>query len=566
MVEFMKEIKKIGDINEEEAAQIAASKIVDTQPKSQLYYKIVAVRAMAGGKKVDPTAKMNKKMKGYYGALVEGKKMPVNKEKEEKEKSKSIIEFITTSTAVMENVGKFSVIVRRFGNTSNEAKIKIDTVEGSANEGTDFVGIHEIFTFAPNQVDMEFEIDIIDDDEWEPDEEFFLKLSLPKEEDTKDVKIGRKSIMTVIILDDDEPGTFTFAKQAYFVKESCGSAKFTVYREDGADGSVEVRWRTLNRTAINGKDFVGGTGVLYFVNGEMNKDIDIEIIDDMSTSGTDEYFEIELSEINCKGAKFGKFSKTTVTIVDDSEFQNLLDNMMDLTNVNLTELSLYQSSWKQQLKNAMSVNGGDLEKATVTDFVMHFLTFGLKVLFASCPPPGKAGGWPCFIVSLAYIGVLVTLITDTAKIFSCLIGLHEEVLALSLVTFGISQIDLFASKIAAVKDAAADNSIGNIVSANAIAIFFGLGLPWVIAASYWEVQDPEVGFLIPADGLSFQVLVYTVCATLGFILLIARRNLQIFGQAELGGGTCTKYLSSAFLFELWVIFFVLASLNAYDLI
>ena len=48
-------------------------------------------------------------------------------------------------------------------------------------------------------------------------------------------KLGRKNIMTVIILNDDEPGTFSFDKRGYFVKESCGTAVFTVYREDGAD-------------------------------------------------------------------------------------------------------------------------------------------------------------------------------------------------------------------------------------------------------------------------------------------------------------------------------------------
>ena len=169
-------------------------------------------------------------------------------------------------------------------------------------------------------------------------------------------------------------------------------------------------------------------------------------------------------------------------------------------------------------------------------------------------------------MSLCYIGVLVVLITDTAKIFSCLIGLHEEVLALSLVTFGISQIDLFASKIAAVKDSAADNSIGNVVAANSIGIFFGLGLPWVIAAIYWEAVDPEEGFLVPGASLSFQLLLYTICAVLGFTLLIVGRNLQIFGQAELGGGAWPKYLSSTFLFSLWVIFFILTSLDAYEII
>ena len=197
----------------------------------------------------------------------------------------------------MENIGKFNVVVRRFGKCSDEAKIKIDTIEGSADEGKDFMGIHDIFTFAPNQKEMEFEIELIDDDDWEPDEEFFLKISLPPDVDNKDVKLGRKNIMTVIILNDDEPGTFSFDKRGYFVKESCGTAVFTVYREDGADGNIEVRWRTIDKTALSAKDFVGGTGVLYFKSGEMNKDIKIEIIDDMSTGGIDEYFELELYEI-----------------------------------------------------------------------------------------------------------------------------------------------------------------------------------------------------------------------------------------------------------------------------
>ena len=564
MVEFMKEIKKISDVTDEEAAQMAASKIADSKPKSRMYYKIGATRAMAGSKRIDPKANMSDKLKGLYGVLVEGKE--ITKLENEEQTDKSIIEFITTSTAVMENIGKFNVVVWRFGNISHEARIKIDTIEGSADEGKDFTGIHNIYTFAPNQREMEFEIEIIDDDDWEPDEEFYLKISLPTEGDNSDVKIGKKNIMTVIILNDDEPGTFSFDKRGYFVKESCGNAAFRVYREDGADGAIEVRWRTIDKTATSDKDFHGGTGVLYFKSGEMNKDVNIEIIDDMSTSGTDEYFEIELYETNCEGAKFGKIFRTTVTIVDDEEFQDVLDNMMDLTNVNLSELSLYQTSWLKQLKNAMCVNGGDLENATVTDFVMHFLTFGLKIIFASCPPPGKAGGWPCFTVSLFYIGCMVLLITDLAKVFGCLVGLKDEVTALTLVTFGISQIDLFASKIAAVNDPVADNSIGNVVAANSIGVFFGLGFPWLLAAIYWEVVDPEVGFLVPAAGLSFQVLIYTICAILGLALLVLRRNLNIFGRAELGGETGMKYVSSAILGGLWIIFLNLASLNAYDIV
>ena len=47
---------------------------------------------------------------------------------------------------------------------------------------------------------------------------------------------------------------------------------------------------------MDGKDFTGGEGVLFFKSGETTKDIRIPIIDDMSASGTDEYFEVETKQ------------------------------------------------------------------------------------------------------------------------------------------------------------------------------------------------------------------------------------------------------------------------------
>ena len=55
-------MKKTG-LTDEEAAQLAASKIADSKPKSRMYYKIGASREMAGGKKVDPKANMSDKLK-----------------------------------------------------------------------------------------------------------------------------------------------------------------------------------------------------------------------------------------------------------------------------------------------------------------------------------------------------------------------------------------------------------------------------------------------------------------------------------------------------------------------
>ena len=54
----------------------------------------------------------------------------------------------------------------------------------------------------------------------------------------------------------------------------------------------KVKYKTIDKSALDGKDFIGGEGVIKFKSGETNKDIIIPIIDDMSASGTDEYFEV----------------------------------------------------------------------------------------------------------------------------------------------------------------------------------------------------------------------------------------------------------------------------------
>ena len=47
-------------------------------------------------------------------------------------------------------------------------------------------------------------VEIVNDNQWEPDEEFFLKMTLLyDEEDRLHVQLGRVSIMEITILNDD---------------------------------------------------------------------------------------------------------------------------------------------------------------------------------------------------------------------------------------------------------------------------------------------------------------------------------------------------------------------------
>lgn len=57
----------------------------------------------------------------------------------------------------------------------------------------------EMLNFIAFKVDVE----IVDDNQWEPDEEFFLKLSLVATENNENVQLGHMSIMEITILNDD---------------------------------------------------------------------------------------------------------------------------------------------------------------------------------------------------------------------------------------------------------------------------------------------------------------------------------------------------------------------------
>ena len=57
----------------------------------------------------------------------------------------------------------------------------------------------------------------------------------------------------------------------------------------------------------------------------------------------------------------------------------MVDRLVNMTNVNLDSLRVDTTSWADQFRNAMNVNGGDLEGASHLDYFMHFMTFGFKV-------------------------------------------------------------------------------------------------------------------------------------------------------------------------------------------
>jgi len=224
-------------------------------------------------------------------------------------------------------------------------------------------------------------------------------------------------------------------------------------------------------------------------------------------------------------------------------------------------------TWAQQFKNAVllgPVIDEEDQELTEVDWyeaMCHFFMIGWKVLFAIVPPASIWGGGPCFFVSLAFIGIVTYVVGEVATVLGCVLSIKESVAAITLVALGTSLPDTFASKTAAQQSENADASVGNINGSNAVNVFLGCGLPWLIGSIYHDSNNVRnnngLGYQVKSGPLAFSVMVFLSVAVVCFIVIILRRILV---GGELGGTPVGRYASGFFLVCLWFIYILMSTL------
>jgi solute carrier family 8 (sodium/calcium exchanger) len=207
-----------------------------------------------------------------------------------------------------------------------------------------------------------------------------------------------------------------------------------------------------------------------------------------------------------------------------------------------------RDKWKDQFVEAVSIDAD-----SYLGKFLQVVTMPWMLLFAVVPPTEFCGGKVCFVCALFMIGVCTALIGDLANLLGCALQIPSSICAITFVALGTSLPDTFASKMAAIQDPTADNSIGNVTGSNSVNVFLGLGLSWSIASIYWEIDGAEEGFRVEAGSLGPSVIVFCCCALTCIGLLLARRWTL---GAELGGPKLAARMSSAFLIFLWVLYIV----------
>lgn len=87
-----------------------------------------------------------------------------------------------------------------------------ELAEAREQDNPDYVIVDKIIEFSEGQAEISVPIEIIDDESWEPDENFFIDLYDPESEEKTRLP-GEDTKTSVLILDDDKPGIFGFERK-----------------------------------------------------------------------------------------------------------------------------------------------------------------------------------------------------------------------------------------------------------------------------------------------------------------------------------------------------------------
>uniref|UniRef100_A0A8D3DLP4 Solute carrier family 8 member 4b n=1 Tax=Scophthalmus maximus TaxID=52904 RepID=A0A8D3DLP4_SCOMX len=594
MARNLKDLKqRHPDKDMEQLIEMANYQVLMQQQKSRAFYRIQATRMMIGAGNI---------LKKH--AADQARKVVSSHETHAQEDDPHTIrmDFEPPLYQCFENCGSLKLTVARHGGDSG-VTVKVDyrTEDGTANAGSDYEFAEGTLMFKPGENLKEITVGVIDDDIFEEDEYFYVHLSNPRvvgypeigtapldASATPKAVLGENHTATVTIYDDDHAGIFTFESASQRVSESVGVMEVKVLRTSGARGLVAVPYRTVDGTAKGGEDYELASGKLEFQNDETMKIVKVKIIDDEEYE-KNKTFTIELGEPVLKVNKWerevnkplvgaedeevakmgcpslGEHTQVEVVIEESYEFKSTVDKLIKKTNLALVVGS---SSWREQFVSAVTVSAGDDDEEesgeerlpSCFDYIMHFLTVFWKVLFAFVPPTEYWNGWACFMVSISLIGVLTAVTGDLASHFGCTIGLKDSVTAVVFVALGTSVPDTFASKVAAIQDQYADASIGNVTGSNAVNVFLGIGVAWTIAAVAWRTRGKP--FKVDPGNLAFSVTVFTTMAVFCVFTLLYRRRATVAG-GELGGPRTCKLVTSLMFVSLWLIYIMLASLEAY---
>ena len=287
--EYINAMKRIRlenpDISMADLEARATEEVMNKGPKSRAYYRMQASRKLAG--KQD----LAKQMKAKLAEQAEADKAAENEDKdvEEEKKEDGVMRllFDPPHYTVMESVGTFEVtIIREGGDMNTAVQVDYKTEDGTAASPGDYIEAVGTLTFGPGETQKMVTLEVLDDDVFEEDEHFYIRISNLRRKDGKafseisvtgedgvakmqpSIQLGTPHMATIMILDDDHGGIFSFDDAEVEVVESVGTFELDLKRISGARGKVAIPYNTEDGTAKEGEHYEAQEGELIFCNEE----------------------------------------------------------------------------------------------------------------------------------------------------------------------------------------------------------------------------------------------------------------------------------------------------------
>jgi len=496
------------------------------------------------------------------------------------------VSFKCSHYTVAESEKKVRLEVVLCRNTKKRELVKVayKTRGGTARSQQDYKQAAGTLHFAPEDDAKTLEIQVREDQKWEPAEDFYVELKVM----SGPAILGKVRTAKVVILDSDGPGQLAFETEEMSVEPTTDPIIFAVIvkRTNGSTGEVSCNYRTEDGSAKAGADYTEINGKLLFKQGQTEAQIDLEILPNSRYERVENFrlfLEDPIGGVTfAPGTDGGSDSNILTIIILADPSKSTWEAFM--SEVNWDEMNMGYAHYKDQFCEAVFVNGSReaQREASCLDWILHIWSCPWKLLFATVPPTDFVGGWVTFFSALGMIGVLTATIGDMANLLGCSMNMKAPIVAVTLVALGTSLPDTFASLICTVQDQTADAAIGNVTGSNGVNVFLGLGLPWMLGAIYhqvngvgeiknglsvwerrgrekgWWIQQPHIArdhpngaFVVVGGNLGQSVGVFCVVAAAAIVLLLLRRR---YLGGELGGDKKLCYMCAGVLVFLWMVY------------
>ena len=193
------------------------------------------------------------------------------------------IAFAQPTYTVDEGVGAAALTLTRAGGLGTGATARVSTIAAgsTATAGADYTAlVNKVVTFAGGATTATFTLPIVNDTLAEAGETVQLQITGVG----VGAAIGAPSTATVVITDNDVPGTVQFAQATYQVAEGTATAPITLTRSGGAASGVTIQYRVTPGSAGtatgDGVDYTLNTGTVTFGANETSRTFNVAIVND----------------------------------------------------------------------------------------------------------------------------------------------------------------------------------------------------------------------------------------------------------------------------------------------